>query len=299
MARLIEIQARIGSIEELLEIVGAMRSLAAVRVQQGQSALSGIREYTDVVGHAIARTVAEMGSVAGPARGEPRARSILVFCSEHGFVGGFNERLLDRAAELAKNRGHLCVVGGRGALLAEEKGIKPLWTVPMATHAGGVLETARRTATELFRRIGRGESDSVAMIYARYESGGRSSVVVEPVLPLDLSAFGDQRTGPAPLHNLPLEELLEKLAGEFVLAELARAAMESFASENGARLRAMESAHDNIEEKLGDLRQAERRLRQEESTAELLDVVTGAEALLGRSRARKRRPAGRGSNSPI
>ena len=282
MERLVDLQARLASIEELLEIVGAMRSLAAARVQQGQSSLAGIREYTDVVSDAIARIVTGMDGAAAPPRPPAGGSlSLVLFCSEHGFVGGFNERLLDRAEDALSGGGrHLCIVGGRGSVLAGERGLDVAWTVPMATHVGAVLETARRAATELFRGIGRGESRGIEMVYARYETGGRSSIVVEQVLPLDLSAFATKGTGPPPLRNLDAETLLEKLAAEFVLAELTRAAMESFASENGARLQSMSSAHENIENKLGDMRQEERRLRQEESTAELLDVVTGAEALI-------------------
>ncbi len=82
-----------------------------------------------------------------------------------------------------------------------------------------------------------------------------------------------------PLHHLAAQPLLEALAGEFVLAELTRMAMESLAAENAARLYAMSAARDNVERKLAQLHQDEHRARQEEVTTELLDVVTGAEAL--------------------
>ncbi len=150
----------------------------------------------------------------------------------------------------------------------------------MASHIGGVLETARRLADALYDRIGRGEIVGVDLLFARYRSGGHSEIDKVRVLPPDPARFARARTPAPPLHDLPAEDLLERLIGEYVLAELARAAMESFASENGARLRAMESAHENIEDKLEELHRSEHRLRQEEITMELLDVVTGARALL-------------------
>ena len=82
-----------------------------------------------------------------------------------------------------------------------------------------------------------------------------------------------------PLANLAPRELVDELVDELVLAALMRAAIESFAGENGARLATMEAAHTSIEKKLDDLSRDERRLRQDEITTELLDLVTGAEAV--------------------
>jgi F-type H+-transporting ATPase subunit gamma len=87
--------------------------------------------------------------------------------------------------------------------------------------------------------------------------------------------------GPPPLTNLAPGKLVEKLIDELVFAELMRAPMESFAGENGARLATMEAAHASIAGKLDDLSQDERRRRQDEITTELLDIVTGAEAVAG------------------
>jgi len=77
--------------------------------------------------------------------------------------------------------------------------------------------------------------------------------------------------------------LLEKLIAEYVFALLTEAAVESISSENAARLTAMESAHDNVTKKLSQLRQFAQQARQTEITDELLDLVTGAEALADQS----------------
>ena len=69
-----------------------------------------------------------------------------------------------------------------------------------------------------------------------------------------------------------------QLVGEYVFAQLAHAAMESFASENSARLAAMQSAREKLDERLTDLQSLERRLRQEQITSELLELATGTEA---------------------
>ena len=82
-----------------------------------------------------------------------------------------------------------------------------------------------------------------------------------------------------PLHTLPAPELLERLTGEYMLSQLIEAATESLAAENNARFAAMDAAHDNLTRKLQNLRVDASRARQEEVTTELLDLVTGEEAL--------------------
>lgn len=288
MERYVRLRQRIASVNELLEVTGAMRSLAAVRVQQAQEALTGIRQYTSVVADAMADALPLLspdvairgGHVAAETAGQ---RGLLVFASEHGFVGTFNERLLDRAqTELAEGGGLLFMVGGRGTLVAEERGLDVAWAVSMATHPGQVINVAQRVAMGLYRRFVEGEIARVDLLFARYRSGGGSEVERLRLLPIDLQAFAGKPPVSPPLLNLPPAALVERLVEEYFFAELSRAAMESFTSENGARLQVMDSAHETVEGKLDELGSEARRARQEEVTTELIDVVTGAEALMAK-----------------
>jgi len=88
-----------------------------------------------------------------------------------------------------------------------------------------------------------------------------------------------KRGGLAPLHDLPVPQLLEKLTVEYMMAQLTEAATEALAAENAARFAAMESARDNVERKLRVLRLDVSRARQEEVTTELLDLITGEQAM--------------------
>lgn len=81
------------------------------------------------------------------------------------------------------------------------------------------------------------------------------------------------------MHNLPARALVEKLIAEYIFALLTEVAIESIASENAARLSAMDSARDNVTKKLASLRQTAQQERQSEITSELLDLITGAEAI--------------------
>lgn len=301
MARLAEIQARIHGLGELRDVVGAMRSLAAVRVQQAQETLLAIREYTSVVERALsecaphapaAQSSASTGALQrcpstgapqsfGPSSGSARAATgVVAFGSEHGFCGAYNDRVLDEAlAHLGHARDRLLVVGSRAAMVAAERRSAVAWTCPMASHIGGVEDVALRTAIEVSNAIGEGLT-TVVLVYTRCSGETAPLVIAETLVPYDVAPYVSGRTdAPAPLSNLAPRALFDKLAEELSFARLARAVTEAFASENAARLTAMNSARDNIENKLVGLGRLEREGRQEEITTELLDIVTGAQAI--------------------
>jgi F-type H+-transporting ATPase subunit gamma len=276
MERLPRLEGRIASIRELRELMRAMRAMAASHVQEGQSALAGIREYTSVIESAIGEGLRLLAQAPAPAASTPGEDSkvVVVICSEHGFVGGFNEHLVDRAIAELDPGCRIAVVGRRGADQLAERSVEPVWSVPMATHAGGVLSVARQAAERL------AGVSAVRLVFADYQSGVRYEVASRSVLPLDPLLFSDNGNGVPPLHHLSPAVLLERLAGEYLLAEIARAMMESFASENAARLQMMESADRNIDARVQHLVMQARHLRQEAITSELLDLITGAEAIL-------------------
>ena len=116
-------------------------------------------------------------------------------------------------------------------------------------------------------------------MFTRYRQGGAEEIERLLLFPLDLARLAAPPARLPPLHNLAAPALLDKLIGEYVFALLTEAATESLASENAARFRAMDSAHDNVRKKREGLLREARQARQEEITTELLDVVTGAAAL--------------------
>ena len=167
-------------------------------------------------------------------------------------------------------------------MLASERGRKVAWTRPMATRLSGAPDTIDHLARELYARIVRGEISRVEMMFARYCQGVASTIERRLLLPLDTKALATAKPRQAPLHNFEPGLLMEKLMAEYVFALLTEAAVESIASENAARFAAMDSAHDNATKKLSELRQTARQARQTEITSELLDLITGAEAIRAR-----------------
>lgn len=275
MSALGEAQSRITSIRKLKIVVGAMRGIAAAHTQQARNALDGYRAYTKVISGGLARAVellAPDGVTSAPPAASPGAA--VIFTAEHGFAGAFTQRVLDTV--LGDDKAKLFVAGSRGLALAQEQGRRIDWSTPMASQAAGVGATARRVADALYAGFVEERFARAEIVFAKLSGGGASTVVRKPILPIDLGAFREPRSGSPPLTNLPPRRLIEQLVGEYVFAELALAALESFASENAARLETMASARLNIDQKLDELSGQERLLRQEQITAEVQEVTSGA-----------------------
>ncbi|HTP82392.1 MAG TPA: F0F1 ATP synthase subunit gamma [Alphaproteobacteria bacterium] len=278
MTQLAEIEAHIGSMAELLDVVGAMRSLAGMRRQEAQRALPGIRRYAEVMAAAIgdALLLAPPG-LDGTSTDHGR-QALVLFLAEHGFVGGFNERLIEAARQSLKPRDVLLVVGSRGAAQAAERGLLPGWTSTAPTRTPAAIDTIRRLTAELYRRMARGEIERIETVYAAVQRTGAPTIERRRVLPVDTKPLRHSRTPPSPLHNLRPTVLVETLISEYVFALLTEAAVESIATENAARFSTMDAAHENVGKKLDELRQNARQARQAEITSELLDLVAGADA---------------------
>jgi F-type H+-transporting ATPase subunit gamma len=255
-----------------------MRGIAASRAQSGRSLLPGIDAYARVVSRAIGEALSLLLSDGAPAaRDRALGRGLILFGAEQGFVGGFSERVLDRAAGEPPGT-TLLLLGMRTAVLAQERGMAPAWTSPMATSASAVPDLANRLVETLYARISGDGLGYVDMVYSRTKAQGGIEVERRSLLPLDFGQFERPIERKTPLTNLAPSVLLERLASEYIYAQLCRAAMQAFEAENEARMLAMGAARTNIQNKLAGLVQLERRLRQEEITAEVLELSTGAEA---------------------
>jgi F-type H+-transporting ATPase subunit gamma len=278
--RLTDIVSQIRNVRQLHAVVTAMRGIAASRAQQGRTLLPGIEAYSAVVARAIG---AALHLLPPEDRASPSFHrsgcGLILFCAEQGFAGAFTERVLDAAGDV--DGATLFLVGTRGAIVAGERGIKPAWSAPMATHVGTIPGFANRLIDALYTYSANASLRRVEILFSRAVPGGGSIEVIRRwLLPLDTHAFSQQIKTQPPLTTLMPVFLLEKLAAEYVYAQICEASMQAYAAENEARMRAMTSARANIESRLATLVQREHRLRQEEITTEIIELAAGADALL-------------------
>jgi len=275
--RLADIVTQIQNVRQLEAVVTAMRGIAASRAQKARSLLAGVEAYSQVVSRAIgeALSLLPFDMPAAPMRGRAKP-AVILFCAEQGFAGAFSERVLEAAADVGQAT--VFVVGQRGATVAREHGIEPAWSEPMAGHADAIPSFANRLADGLYEHVARGEVTEVDILYARSASTGGTEVESHSLLPIDFERFGRPPRHEAPLISLSPESLLERLAEEYVYAQLCEAALHAYAAENEARMIAMLEARTNIETKLTALSNRERQLRQQEITTEVVELAAGAEA---------------------
>ncbi len=279
--RLADLEERIDSIEQLHSVVSAYRGIAAARLRDAQKRLEGVRSYADTVGDAIGEALGLMldGVESAPTEPQEGAHLMIVLCSEQGFVANFNSRILDEAERLidldrAADR-VLFIVGDRGLLLARERNLAVDWSVPMAAHADEVTALANRLADALYERLEQGRVGRASILHAALGQDD-VQIVTKSLIPFDFSRFPSVLSPVAPLTSLPTQELVARLAEEYVFAELYEAAMLSFAAENQTRMLAMVSARTNVKRRLDELTADARRVRQEEITAEVTELAAGS-----------------------
>lgn len=276
-----QIEKQIENIEGLRDVIYSMRSLAATYLARAEERLEGLRAYSDTVGRAIedclfGREIALPEGAGGPT-------AVIAFFSEQGLCGRFNEVMAEAAAANAQEltSARFIVVGRRGGGLLRRGGLEIIAELPSTTSPDGddmVIHGIARTVLDLHAQ---GSFGRLYILHARYLSPGRIEPRFEKILPLDLSQWRDAEAPRRTKPHLALQRLglLRELVDEYTFVSLFRAMTESLAGENGMRLRSMEAAKSNIDDTLDELHVQASILRQNLITEELLDLVSGVEAL--------------------
>jgi F-type H+-transporting ATPase subunit gamma len=275
--RLAQTTRRIENLQQLEAVVTAMRGISASRTQQAHGLLRGLRAYAAVIGAAIGQALALVPDEQQSATNRVRREAVIVFCAEQGFAGAFSERMLAAMGQATAAR-DVFLIGTRGTRLAAERGMALVWHAAMVPHASLVPALAGRIVDALYDWLSDHESHRVDIIVPTWSAGGGVLPERRSLLPFDFGRFAVQRLGQPPLVTLPTAVLLARLAEEYVFAELCEAALTAFAAENEARIAAMLSAKGNLENMRSDLQALERQIRQEEITAEVVELASGANA---------------------
>ncbi len=275
--RLADVSARIEGIRQLGQVVNAMRGIASARAQQARGQLAAVESYASTIALAIGRVIALAPSAVQDGARRPTRPALVLFCAEQGFAGAFSERALDAVGgKLAASV--LFLVGSRGRAIAAERGVEVDWTSAMPAQSLGVSRLADRIAEAVYARIGVGDIDRLDAVFSQWRPGEPVRVVRRRLFPFDMHAFALPTHGVTPLCNLPPEDLLRDLTAEYMHAQLCDAALHAFAAENEARVEAMAAAHREIDRQLASLKATQRQVRQEDITAEIIELAAGETA---------------------
>jgi F-type H+-transporting ATPase subunit gamma len=262
------------AVETIHDVVSAMRAIAAGRIQGAQHALAGARRYEEIVWQGLASLPAEALQLPAPPRGAPTL--LVVMMSEQPLCGAFNQDLLafvDRRRELRESgQLEILVVGGRGTRLLLSHGIEPSGNLPAAASLHGLRDVVKQLAGLVGKRYATGRLSAVRVAYNRYQSISEHVPTETQVLPPDWAPLSNAVD--KPFHRyLSDAALLAGLVSELAFISLYRIAADSYASEQAARLIAMDGATRSTERLMKELTELEQRERQEEITRQVLELI--------------------------
>lgn len=281
---------RIGNAEDLQVVVRTMKAVAASSIEQYENSLRSLNDYYRAVelGLGVCLRAAELNSTAaGPAKlREPEVSGAIVFGSDQGLVGQFNDRVAECASEaLRKVAGETTVwaVGERVHARLVEGGLPVAGCFEVPNSVKGITPLIGRIQleSEIFVRT---PGARILVVHNRPLAAAAYTSYSRQLLPLDSRWRQSLAAVPWPNKALPellgdVDDTLQALLREYLFISLYQACAESLASENASRLAAMERADRNIAELLEGLRLTFNRERQRVIDEELFDVISGFEAL--------------------
>lgn len=276
---------------DIQSIVRTMKSLSAVSIRQYEQAADAVASYAKTIDMGLTAILQDRraGGLPLPRTGSADAgvAGLIVIGSDRGLCGRYNEIVAHAAIDCINDRtAVLGVIGARAAARLEAQGHKPDRLFLLPGSVAGMTPMVGRVIVEIERWMRERGVETVNVVHNRREGRSRAvptNGVVLPIPSQDLQQLADAPwPGPGlPFFRMDRDRLLSWLVRERLFVLLYRALAEALASEHATRLAAMQSAERNIKERREDLTSDYRRKRQETITSEMLDVISGFEAVSG------------------
>jgi F-type H+-transporting ATPase subunit gamma len=283
---------KIASAGDLESVVRTMKAVAASNIGQYENAVRSLGDYYRTVQLGLSACLRQdqpppAATTTIKTHQEKDAIGVIVFGSDQGLVGQFNQVLVEFVVDtLGKLRGKKIVwsVGERIQSRLEETELSPLAGFTLPNSISAITPLVGQILIEIETRR---EKDEIAQVYVFHNQPKTGAIyfpVSQRLLPLDEAWRSDLAAIQWPTGNLPEVigggiQTLKALVREYLFVSLFSACAESLASENASRLAAMQRAEKNIDELLEDLNRTFHRLRQSGIDEELFDVISGFEAL--------------------
>ena len=298
MATLKEVKTKIGAVKKTKQITKAMNMVAASRLRGAQNNMEGFRPYAEKFAEILGGLSGRAGDETSPLllpHEEVIKKHIILCTSDRGLCGGFNAHLISKANSFIKEAGDdediefsVTNFGKKGRDWSRKN------KIPIISEHLGVIGTvikfniASTVGKGLIDGFLNGEYDEVYIVYSEFISMGRQVATIKQLLPIppletDEDEIEDQDKPYLAEHicEPSPDELLGELLPMSVYAQLYRALLETSTSEHAARMMAMDNASKACDDMIENLTLAYNKARQATITAELMDIVGGAEALKG------------------
>ncbi len=292
MATLRELKSRIGSVASSEKITGAMKMISSAKMHKAEGVLRRLTPYRDCVQTVIDSLLSSDAPVESPlceAHKTTARVAMIVLGSDDGLCGAYNVNIvkgvIDSIARLRAQAGEnvtfeIIPVGKKvmkalGRVVSADAAVE---LAPEATvNSKSEGEEVKKFAAGLTERFMAGGIDAVEIVYMHYYSAGRQRLTAETYLPVDRNSLGSGNgtQGRPCLFEPDAATIFSTVLPMYLLARMQEAFAQNRASEQAARVMAMQSANDNAQKLLEQLRLEYNKLRQQGITTELLDIVGG------------------------
>lgn len=291
MATLRDILRKIGAVKKTQQITRAMNMVAAAKLRSTQRRMESFEPYAvkfaEVLGNLASRTDPDIHPLLVK-REEVSRVELLHFTSDRGLCGSFNvhtlhvaEKWIKDVAETGKECG-LTLVGRKGRDYFRRRGFN-ITTSHVQIYGNIDITFVNQMAGDLIERYMTGAVDEVYMIYTRYISMAKQEPTLVKLIPVETPGQGEEIGEAAReyLYEPSAEELLIELLPKHISVQIYNAFLQNEVSEHAARMAAMDNATKNCREIVENLTLVYNKARQASITAELMDIVGGAEAIMG------------------
>ncbi len=287
MANLKEIRNRITSVGSTMQITSAMKMVSAAKLKRAQDAIIQMRPYANKLTELLVNLSASLDSSEGGGFSSERdVKSVLLvtITSNRGLCGGFNANIIKSAVSLINDdfkekNVSLISIGKKSSEFFKKNGYNLINSYD-DIFSDLTYDKTSLISESIMSEFLSGSYDKVVLVYNQFKNAATQNVMNENYLPVKAPSENDVVIGDY-IFEPQKRQIVEELIPKSLKTQLFKAILDSHASEHGARMTSMHKATDNASELKKDLTLSYNKARQAAITAEILEIVGGAEALNG------------------
>lgn len=285
MASMREIKRRKGSIGSTQQITKAMKLVSTVKLQRAKGKAEATKPYFDCMYDTVATMLSKSGNIDHPylKPQEASKKAVIVITSNRGLAGGYNNnivKLITDEEDFRPDNTVIFALGKKGRDMLDSKGYLIASDLSEVMN-GPIYSDAKELSEELLEKFRQGEIGEIYLAYTVFKNTVTHIPTMLKLLPVEIEAEEETSEGPEiPMNYEPNEEeALGMIIPKYITSLIYGAMKEAVASENGARMQAMDSATSNAEEMIQKLSLDYNRARQGSITQELTEIIAGAQAI--------------------
>ena len=284
MASMRDIKRRKGSIQSTQQITKAMKLVSTVKLQKARNHAEQSNPYFNHMYNTVSSMLARSGNINHPylKAGESNKKAVIAIASNRGLAGGYNSNIVKLVTEsdMKKEDVEVYIIGRKAKETFQRKGYE------IAADYSDVIESpayedAAMICREVLEAFTKGEIGEIYLAYTHFKNTVSHEPTLIKLLPVEIDATKASESDQNVLMNYEPneEEALNLIIPKYMTSLFYGALVESVASENGARMQAMDSATSNADEMISDLTLKYNRARQGSITQELTEIIAGADAI--------------------